>query len=71
MYDLVAEALGTERIDIVRVLRSRLLAPSVGGFSGRDLKNTIDLCIEKAPCSIAIATSCTCHMVANALKIVS
>jgi hypothetical protein len=71
MYDLAAEALSDERIDIVRVLRSRLLAPSVGGFSGRDLKNTIDLCIEKAPCSIAIVTSCSCHIVANTLKIMS
>jgi hypothetical protein len=71
MYDLAAEALSDERIDIVRVLRSRLLAPSVGGFSGRDLKNAIDLCIEKAPCSIAIVTSCSCHIVANTLKIMS
>jgi hypothetical protein len=69
MYTMVAETLSDEQVDIVRVLRSHLLAPSVGGFSGRDLKEAISLCIEKAPCSIAIVTSCTCHMAANVFKI--
>jgi len=71
MYDLMAETLSYGKVDFVRVLRSRLLAPNIGGFAGEELKQMLDLCIEKEPCTIALATSCNCHAAANVFRITS
>jgi hypothetical protein len=69
MYQLMNETLNHAKVDIVKVLRSRLIARNIGGFSGEELKQTIDLCVKSKPCTIAIATSCGCHAVANVFRI--
>ncbi len=69
MYQLVNETLNEAKVDIVKVLRSRLIAPNIGGFSGEELKQILNLCVESVPCTIAIATSCDCHAVANVFRI--
>jgi hypothetical protein len=69
MYQLVNETLNHARVDIVKVLRSRLVALNIGGFSGEELKQTLNLCVKSVPCTIAIATSCDCHAVANVFRI--
>lgn len=54
-------------VDDVFVLESRLLDEEVGGFSGHDLFNILNNFTTKPSYrgSIAIATACTCHGVAN------
>lgn len=69
MYELITATLNNTGADIVKVLRSHLLAPNIGGFSGKELRQTVDLCIGKKPCTLALATSCSCHAVANVFKI--
>jgi hypothetical protein len=71
MFQLMNETLNHASVDIVKVLRSRLIAPNVGGFSGEELKQTLDLCVKSEPCTIAIGTSCGCHAVANMLRIIA
>ncbi|WXG44225.1 MAG: hypothetical protein WED04_09350 [Promethearchaeati archaeon SRVP18_Atabeyarchaeia-1] len=69
MYELIEETLNRAGVDIVKVLRSRLIASNVGGFQGEELKRTLDLCVESEPCTIALATSCSCHAAANLFRI--
>jgi hypothetical protein len=69
MYDLTAETLSYGNVDCVKVLRSHLLAPNIGGFHGEELKQTLDLCIKNEPCTIGLATSCSCHAVMNIVRI--
>jgi hypothetical protein len=69
MYALMADTLAKGKVDFVMVLRSWLMAPNIGGFSGDELKQTLDLCIQQEPCTIALATSCSCHAVANIFEI--
>jgi hypothetical protein len=69
MYDLVTELLKLGQADFIKVLRSRLMAPNVGGFSGDELKQSLDFCAKEEPETIALATSCSCHAVMNAFGI--
>jgi hypothetical protein len=69
MYQIMNETLNHARVDIVKVLRSQLIAPNIGGFSGEELMQTLDLCVKSEPCTIAVATSCGCHAVANVFRI--
>jgi hypothetical protein len=69
MYKLIEEILDSSEADFVKVLRSRLIAPNVGGFRGEELMHVADLCTEKEPCTLAIATSCSCHAIANRLRL--
>jgi hypothetical protein len=68
VYRLVREALVSE-VDVLAMLESVLMAPDVGGYSGEKLKQALDLCLRKAPCTVAIATASQCHAVINAFKI--
>lgn len=69
MYQLIDETLNRAAVDKVKVLRSRLIAPNTGGFQGGEFKGFLDLCEKLEPCTIAIATSCSCHAVANVFRI--
>lgn len=69
MYQLVDETLNRAAVDKVKVFRSRLIAPNTGGYSGEELKRTLNLCMRLQPCTIAVATSCSCHAVANVFRI--
>jgi hypothetical protein len=69
MYELMAEILSNTEVDITKVFRSRLLASNVGGFPGIEFKQVLDQCEGKGSCTVALATSCSCHAVVNALKI--
>ena len=69
MYDLVTDLLRLGQADFVKVFRSRLMAPNVGGFPGDELKQSIDFCAKERPKTIALATSCSCHAVINAFEI--
>nr|MDO8098573.1 hypothetical protein [Candidatus Njordarchaeota archaeon] len=69
MYDLTAETLSYGKVDYVKVLRSHLLAPNIGGFLGEELKQTLDLCIKEEPFTVGLATACSCHAVMNIIRI--
>jgi hypothetical protein len=51
----------------VHVLRSRQLAPGVGGYPGRSLRN-LAAAIGAKPGGWLVATSCRCHAVIDALE---
>lgn len=59
--------------DSVEVLVSSLVAPGIGGYSGRDLVNIIkrivDVDVGFAGRIVAIVTACRCHGVANVFRI--
>jgi hypothetical protein len=69
MYDLVAELLKLSKVEFVKVLRSHLLSPNVGGFSGEELKQSLDFSVTNKPRTLALATSCSCHAVMNVFRI--
>jgi hypothetical protein len=69
MYDLIDDLLRLSRVDFAKVLRSRLLSSGVGGFSGEELKQSLDFCASHTPQTLALATSCSCHAVMNAFRI--
>ena len=71
MYELVAALLRGSKADFVKVLRSRLMASNVGGFSGDELKQSLDFCIKNRPRTLALATSCSCHAAMNGLEIIA
>lgn len=65
LYELLG-GVDAPGFDVV-VLRSRQLAPGVGGYPGRSLRKLADE-VGAKPGAWLIATSCRCHAVINALE---
>ena len=68
MFKLLREAVDA---DIVSILRSTLLTENVGAFSGKELMETLDKCVERVDCTTAIGTACKCHGIVNLFKVKS
>lgn len=71
LYQLMEDLL-KEVSDRVKVLISKLLAESIGGFNGLELYNFLKSLTNeiKEGLIIAIATACRCHGVANTFRVV-
>jgi len=69
MYDVIADLLKLTKVKFTKVLRSHLLSSNVGGFSGEELKRSLDFTAMDKPRTLALATSCSCHAVINAFRI--
>jgi len=66
MFELLREAVDA---DIVSILRSTLLTANVGAFSGKELIETLDECVKRMDCTIAIGTACRCHGIVNLFRV--
>ena len=67
LYRLLAE--GEPRGFRVHVIRSRQLAPGVGGYRVRDLKELLGKVSEGKKGKWLVATACKCHGIVTALQV--
>ena len=67
LYRLLAE--GQPRGFGVHVIRSRQLAPGVGGYRVRDLKELLGKVSEGGKGKWLVATACKCHGIVTALQV--